>query len=140
VVTSVSSIVKGLDKVNTEIETLQTLGISPSGDRFIPVMRNFATSAAPSVVRIQKMGVDVDQDLKALLSFFGEQAEGPEATRPEDFFGMVLAFSLALQRAAAEVTKHLAGGTTSSVVSSKVRRARAIFPCLLLLTLFLFPQ
>lgn len=42
------------------------------------------------------------------------EPQGPESTRPEDFFSMVLSFSLALQKAAAEVTKHLAPASSSS--------------------------
>lgn len=108
-------------------------------------MNRFSNEAAASVERIQKMGAAIDGDLKGLLAYFGEQSEvspsdtdvtnlealrlttclvqGPESTRPEDFFSMVLSFSLALQKAAAEVTKHLAPSISPS--------ARPVSPSLL---------
>ncbi|KAL7410280.1 hypothetical protein BDY24DRAFT_186432 [Mrakia frigida] len=113
---SVSTIVNGLDKVRFEIDTLRDLKASPPADRFIPVMFKFSEEAAMSVERIKRMGAAIDGDLKGLLAYFGEPSEGPESTRPEDFFAMVLSFSIALQKAAAEVTKHLA---PSVIVSSK---------------------
>lgn len=97
VLNSVSSITKGLEKVQTEIDTLTALASSPPSDRFIPVMSRFALEATSSVDKIRHKGESIGVELKALLEFFGEATEGPEATKPEDFFGMVLTFSLALQ-------------------------------------------
>jgi hypothetical protein len=97
VLNSVSSITKGLEKVQAEIKTLNVLAASPPSDRFVPVMSRFALEATSSVDKIRTKGESIGEELKALLEFFGEVTEGPEATKPEDFFGMVLTFSLALQ-------------------------------------------
>ena len=43
------------------------------------------------------MSASLDAELKALLAFYGETADGPEATKPEEFFGMILSFSSSLQ-------------------------------------------
>lgn len=127
---SVSTITNGLDKVKTEIALLRQMGSSPASDRFGPVMSKFADEAAGTVERIRKMGGEIEGDLKGLLAYFGEQTEGPESTRPEDFFSMVLSFSLALQKAAAEVTKHLAPPTASSSKTVSVVRSCPSLPCL----------
>lgn len=39
----------------------------------------------------------VEAELKTLLTYFGENAEPPDAPKPEDFFGMILSFSSSLQ-------------------------------------------
>ena len=43
------------------------------------------------------MGAVVDQELKGVLTYYGEKLEGPDTPKPEDFFGMILSFSSSLQ-------------------------------------------
>lgn len=43
------------------------------------------------------MGSAMDEDLRGLLTYYGETPDSPEAPKPEDFFGMILSFSSSLQ-------------------------------------------
>jgi hypothetical protein len=56
-------------------------------------MDAFVTRVGPDVERVQALGQRVGKEISELLAYFGEQAEGPEATRPEDFFGYAAARS-----------------------------------------------
>ena len=49
------------------------------------------------------MGTAVEADLRSLLIFYGEDPDGPDAPKPEDFFSLILSFSSSLQRCAVEV-------------------------------------
>lgn len=58
----------------------------------------FVAQVTPSVQALQNMGNRVDQELRDLLVYFGEQnTEGTDAMKPEDFFGLILSFSTAIQ-------------------------------------------
>lgn len=39
----------------------------------------------------------VEMELKSLLAYYGEVSDGNEGLKPEDFFGLVMSFSSALQ-------------------------------------------
>ncbi len=43
------------------------------------------------------MTASVEAELKNLLAYFGEKTDTPEATKPEDFFALILSFSSSLQ-------------------------------------------
>lgn len=43
------------------------------------------------------MSASVETELKSLLGFFGEKADSAEASKPEDFFGLIMSFSSSLQ-------------------------------------------
>jgi hypothetical protein len=43
------------------------------------------------------MGMTIDEELKALLVYYGENPNSPEAPKPEDFFGLIASFSSSLQ-------------------------------------------
>lgn len=86
---SISSIANGLSKVTSEIDTTRNSTSSLPSDRFVPVMQTFAARVSDPVERLQKLGKKVNEDLSGVLAYFGETTEGPEATRPEDFFGSV---------------------------------------------------
>lgn len=58
---------------------------------------------SPVVDSLKNMGTSLDSELRSLLAFFGETPDSPEAPKPEDFFGLILSFSSALQKAALEV-------------------------------------
>ena len=58
---------------------------------------------SPVIESLRKMGLSLDGELRSLLAFFGESPESPDAPKPEDFFGLILSFSSALQKAALEV-------------------------------------
>ena len=63
----------------------------------------FVSQMSSVVESLKKMGASLDKELHSLLSFFGESPDSPEAPKPEDFFGLILSFSSALQKAALEV-------------------------------------
>jgi len=52
---------------------------------------------------LEKMNSTVESDLRSLLSYYGESVASADAPKPEDFFGLVMSFSSALQKAALEV-------------------------------------
>ena len=58
---------------------------------------------SPVIESLRKMGLSLDGELRSLLAFFGESPESPDAPKPEEFFGLILSFSSALQKAALEV-------------------------------------
>lgn len=86
---SVAQIAAGVSKINTETALLRASPDKPSNDRFAPVMEAFVARVEPEVGRVQALGVKVNRELADLLVYFGEKADGPDATRPEDFFGCV---------------------------------------------------
>lgn len=51
------------------------------------------------IQKIAEVGQGLDQDLKNLLIFYGED---PSATKPEEFFGMLVSFSTMLQKSQVE--------------------------------------
>ena len=52
---------------------------------------------------LKNMATSLDNELRSLLAFYGEQPDSPEAPKAEDFFGLILSFSSSLQKAALEV-------------------------------------
>jgi len=60
-------------------------------------LQPFVTQVTPSVEALQHMGSKVNEELRDLLQFFGEKPEGSESMKPEEFFGLVMSFSSALQ-------------------------------------------
>ena len=63
----------------------------------------FALQMNSVIESLQNMSSSLDNELRALLAFYGENPESPEAPKPEDFFGLILSFSSSLQKAALEV-------------------------------------
>lgn len=57
----------------------------------------FTKQVRESVHALHKMASSLDTQLSALLVFFGENPDSPEAPKPEDFFGLILTFSTSLQ-------------------------------------------
>jgi len=43
------------------------------------------------------MSSSVENDLRSLLIYYGENPDSPDAPKPEDFFGLIQSFSLSLQ-------------------------------------------
>lgn len=67
-------------------------------------MEPFITQVTPSVKALQNMGSKVDEELKTLLRYYGEQPDGgADSMKPEDFFGLVMSFASALQKAALDM-------------------------------------
>ena len=49
------------------------------------------------------MAAAVDNELHSLMLYYGENPESPDAPKPEEFFGLVLSFSMSLQKSSLEV-------------------------------------
>jgi hypothetical protein len=46
---------------------------------------------------VSKLGSALEADLKNLLEYYGETPDSPDSPKPEDFFALILSFSLSLQ-------------------------------------------
>ncbi|PPQ84655.1 hypothetical protein CVT24_006861 [Panaeolus cyanescens] len=119
VLQNVNSLVSGLNQVQEEVKHISALG-NRSGDHFVAVMRRFISETTPSVEALKNMGDTVDKELKSLLLYYGEKQDGPEAPKPEDFFGLIASFSSSLQKCALEVHDAEAKlGSTPSTPASR---------------------
>ena len=67
------------------------------------LLQPFVLQMSAVVDSLKNMGTSLDNELRSLLTFYGEDPSSPEAPKPEDFFGLVLSFSSSLQKAALEV-------------------------------------
>ncbi|KAL8283496.1 hypothetical protein RQP46_005599 [Phenoliferia psychrophenolica] len=100
VLASANGLVVGVAQVQEEVRVLRRMRNSPEGDRFIPKMETFIQRAEPAMAALKSMMTNLDRDLKALVSYYGEN---PIAMKPEDLFGIVASFSSSLLRAASEI-------------------------------------
>ncbi|KAF9105603.1 hypothetical protein BGX27_009549 [Mortierella sp. AM989] len=96
---SVNSLVAGMNQIREEIRVLRKIRISPLNDHFTDVMEKFADSNEEGIQKIVEVGQGLEQDLKKLLIFYGED---PSSTKPEEFFGMLVSFSTMLQKSQLE--------------------------------------
>ena len=96
-VQAVNSLVAGLNQVVSETEQLRKVRNLSTNDKFIEVMKPFAKKARPNIDALKAMASQVEYDLRSLLAYYGENPESTEAPKPEDFFGLILSFSSALQ-------------------------------------------
>ncbi|KAF8351690.1 hypothetical protein F5887DRAFT_938683 [Amanita rubescens] len=93
----------GLQKIQNEIKQLQQLSDIAPNDRFIAIMEPYVSEQGPKVEALKGMVTSLRKDLQSLLSYFGESSETSEASKYEDFFAMIVAFSSSLQKCALEV-------------------------------------
>ncbi|KIM29475.1 hypothetical protein M408DRAFT_8151 [Serendipita vermifera MAFF 305830] len=96
ILSTVNSLCQGMERVKDELEVIRSAQMS-SEDFFIAKMEPFVRKMEPAVHNLRLSGQALETELQGLLLFFGEAVEGPEATKPEDFFNLVLSFSRALQ-------------------------------------------
>ncbi|KAF9932468.1 hypothetical protein FBU30_008171, partial [Linnemannia zychae] len=96
---SVNSLVAGMNQIQEEIRVLRHIRISPANDQFIEVMEKFTEANKEGIQKMVELGQGLEQDLKKLLSFYGED---PVNTKPEEFFGMLVSFSAMLQKSQLE--------------------------------------
>ncbi|KIK67748.1 hypothetical protein GYMLUDRAFT_68769 [Collybiopsis luxurians FD-317 M1] len=102
-VQAVNSLVAGLNQVVSETEQLRKVRNLSTNDKFIEVMKPFAKKARPNIDALKAMASQVESDLRSLLAYYGENPDSTEAPKPEDFFGLILSFSSALEKCAVEV-------------------------------------
>ncbi|KAF9163119.1 hypothetical protein DFQ26_002908 [Actinomortierella ambigua] len=96
---TIQSQVNGMKLIEDEMKTLSQAKQVPANDRFIQVMQDFLTANEQGVAMLTEAGQTLEQDLKKLLAYYGEDSVN---TKPEDFFGMLVSFSTMLQKAQAE--------------------------------------
>jgi hypothetical protein len=85
-----------MERLKDELGLVKHSSIDAS-DLFATKMQPFVRKMEPSVQALQLSGKALESELRELLSYFGESPEGPDGTKPEDFFNLVLSFSRALQ-------------------------------------------
>ncbi|GAA5859773.1 hypothetical protein JCM1840_006447 [Sporobolomyces johnsonii] len=100
VMQTVQSLVAGVAQAKEEVALLQSLQVSPPGDQFLPVMEQFVRHATPAMQALEKHGQTLDEDLRNLVLYFGED---PAQTKAEELFDLVAQFSSSLLRAELEV-------------------------------------
>ncbi|KAG0234469.1 hypothetical protein BGW41_001142 [Actinomortierella wolfii] len=96
---TIQSLANGMKAVQEEVKTLRGVPTVLPNDRFIEVMEDFVTSNEQRVTMLSEAGQSLDQDLRKLLAYYGEDSAN---TKPEDFFGMLVSFSTMLQKSQAE--------------------------------------
>ena len=110
---SINALAAGLSQVKEEISQLKQIHSLSANDKFVHVMQvgrpflnmktvdmvlqAFVDEVAPSVEALKNMSVAVEEELRSLLLYFGEQPDSPDTCKPEDFFALIQSFSSSLQ-------------------------------------------
>lgn len=97
-VSSVNSLYQGLERVKEEVIILKATTSPDPLDLFINTMEPFVMRVQPSVDALRASTQALETELRELLLYFAEGSNASsDATKPEDFFNLVLSFSAALQ-------------------------------------------
>ncbi|PVF96346.1 FH2-domain-containing protein [Serendipita vermifera] len=102
ILSNVNSLYQGLSRVQEELEIAKATPRDPS-DHFTQVMGPFLNQMQSTVESLKLSGQMLDSELKDMLFYFAEATDTAEATKPEDFFNLILSFSSALQKAALDL-------------------------------------
>ena len=111
---SINALAAGLNQVKEETSQLKQIHSLSANDKFVHVMQvgrpflnmetvdmvmlqTFVDEVSPSVEALKNMSVAVEEELRSLLLYFGEQPESPDTCKPEDFFALIQSFSSSLQ-------------------------------------------
>lgn len=95
---SISTLNQAIEFVKEELAFVRQWPSAHPLDRFQMVMEVFIAESEPAMVALNAMSQQLEQDLGDLLRFFGED---PSSSKPEDFFGIISSFAIALQVSAA---------------------------------------
>ncbi|CAG8457272.1 24000_t:CDS:10 [Dentiscutata erythropus] len=95
VIGTVASLGSGADLIKEEIRVLKKIRLTPSSDRFCEVMEEFIKQIEPTIESIKEFTQELEERLNQLLKYYGED---PTATKPEEFFGMIVEFGKSLER------------------------------------------
>ncbi|CAG8616675.1 9760_t:CDS:2, partial [Ambispora gerdemannii] len=87
VMASVNNWATGVSHIREEIHALDKIKILPNNDRFV---EEFVEFIEPTVTKIRDMAKKLDNELKQLLLYYGED---PSSTKPEDFFKLIVSFA-----------------------------------------------
>lgn len=112
-VTSISSLVSGLNHIQDEVKGAKGARLLPAQDRFVEVMevsslvwripcliefcKPFLIKERVTIDAVSKLGAALEAELRNLLIFYGETPDSPDSPKPEDFFALILSFSSSLQ-------------------------------------------
>ena len=112
-VTSISTLVSGLNHIRDEVKGAKEARPLPTQDRFVEVMevsslvrriprltefcKPFLIKERVTVDAVSKLGAALEAELRNLLIFYGETPDSPDSPKPEDFFALILSFSSSLQ-------------------------------------------
>lgn len=112
---TIHNLVSGLTQMKNEVgQHRQSKDTSSSNDKFVQVMQvklndlnlrailnmlcqSFIAQVSPNVDSLMKMGNMIEEELRSLLIYYGEDPDSPDAPKPEEFFGLVASFSSTLQ-------------------------------------------
>jgi diaphanous 1 len=111
--TSISTLVSGLNHIQAEVKRAREARVLPSHDRFVDVVevspptrrityliehcQPFLIKERVTVDAMSKLGDVLEADLRNLLNYYGEAPDSPDSPKPEDFFALILSFSSSLQ-------------------------------------------
>jgi len=102
-VQTVTTLVTGLTQVKNEIQRHRKLQDTSLNDRFVQVMESFIAHVSPNVDALMNMGNMIQEELRSLLIYYGENPDSSDAPKPDDLFGLVATFSSSLQKCAFEI-------------------------------------
>ena len=91
-------------------------------------MQPFIRSSAESVYALKALAESTQTKLTEMISYFGESTEGPDATKPEDVFELILSFASSLQKTALEVNATIVQPSPSVVVATPDEESVATTP------------
>ncbi|XP_055541574.1 disheveled-associated activator of morphogenesis 1 isoform X1 [Wyeomyia smithii] len=89
----ISMLRAGLAEVNREIEFHRSSGVPQSGDRFLPVMREFHAQASVRFAELEDQFQDMKTRFDRAVRLFGEDGS---VVQPDEFFGIFDGFLSAL--------------------------------------------
>ncbi|XP_058452117.1 disheveled-associated activator of morphogenesis 1 isoform X2 [Malaya genurostris] len=92
----ISMLRAGLAEVNREIEFHRSSGVPQSGDRFLPVMREFHAQASVRFAELEDQFQDMKTRFDRAVRLFGEDGS---VVQPDEFFGIFDGFLTALMEA-----------------------------------------
>lgn len=97
---SIDTLNRGLQHAQSELNHHRPVSDT---DTFLPTLKPFTRFAKPQIDKLIRMRAELQADSTSLLSFFGESKDG----KIEELFGIIAGFSAGLQKAAAEMSRHL---------------------------------
>lgn len=108
-VTSIDTLQRGLKHAQSELEVHRSAPLTDV-DALTSTLSPFVRIAEPQIDMLLRMRAELQTDATSLLGFFGEGKDG----KIEDLFGIIAGFSAGLQKAAAEMSRHLLQASSSA--------------------------
>ncbi|GAO49290.1 FH2-domain-containing protein [Saitoella complicata NRRL Y-17804] len=96
ILSTVKGLGTGLVGIHEEFKALRRMCAAPEGDGFDKVMTKFVVEADYTMEQVNKAADEVEKEMKEVMGYYGEN---PATVKVEEFFGMVIAFAQALEKA-----------------------------------------